>query len=464
MSISSIPLSQNPFSIWVRKADRAGVYCAPDDEIVPLILEHFKIDLVVMSFVDDMVRQTFVAFWDVAKFEQHGLKRVGDNIVQGKTKVPITLTDTSSPTITIHEIDGWLSLEHLNSILTRSIRSSPARHNKNPFVAAFKRANALEAAKDVAFSIPDLTILPALYKSFGVESFDELELSEGEMQSLAESCKRTIYNDIWETTDTNGKIIRALEVVSPMRQGRNTLMVFTDAPLSGFMRKLESLMENHKNPQGFQGGADIFQRIADGQIRGKELGQLCIANKEMLNRCTSDNYRIFRLALKREFGITWTPNLYGYKNPRDLYGRMHTAFFYRGFETPPELIRNGIVKREPGDVLVVPGPNDPPFRGAKHLVFCFNAVQPDLSFVFHYIRYQDVMLIGAGKLIEAILAAHPERHPEGALNNFIKRLTDWASGRSMLPGLIVQFEVTELPEGIEGSRIFSTRSLSAPGY
>ena len=453
----------NPFYDWVTLLHRAGESVVPNDGLVPLIKKHFKIHSSDMSLVDDLVKQAFLAFWDVAKFKQHGLKRVGDNIVQGKDKVPITRTVNLLPGFTIHEIDGWLSLEHLNSMFVRTFTSMPRSHNKNPFVAAFKRANALNAEKGIAFSIPDFTILPALYQRFGVKTFDELELSEGEMQSLAEYCRGTEYNDIWETTDTDGRIVRALEVVSPERQGRNTLMVFTDAPLSAFMRKLESMLENHKNPQGFQGGADVFQRITDGTIRGKHLGQLCISDKEMLRRCTTDNYRVFRLALKREFGIVWEAGLYGYKNPRELYGRMHTGFFYKPFGQPPELIVNGEFDPKSQGTLVVPGPTDPPFARSKFIVFCSNAILPDLSFVYTYTRYEDVRLIGAGNLIETIFEAHPE-DPEGSLNKFIARLTLWASERSMIPGIVTSFEVSELPEEVEGSRVFATQSLNAIGY
>jgi hypothetical protein len=411
---------RNPFYDWSIQFHRLGVTVCPKDGLVPLIKKHFKIDFSNLSFVDDLIKQTFLAFWDVSKFEQHGLKRVSDKIIQGKNKISITRTVHPLPELTIHEIDGWLSLDHLNSIFVRSFTSTPGVHNKNPFVAAFKRANALNAEEGTAFSIPDFTILPALYERFGVKSFEELELSEGEMESLAGFCKGTKYNDIWETTDSDGKVVRALEVVSPVRQGGNTLMILTDAPLSAFMRKLESLLENHKNPVGFKGGADVFQQIADGTIRGKKLGRLCIADKEMLRRCETDNYRVFRIALKREFGIEWEPHLYGYKNARDLYGRMHSGYFYYipGARGAVRIFEGGPPPK--GAVVVIPNATDPQtdqYPPNQDGSFWYNPARPEFSF---FLRYVDGHLFGAGTLLEAL---------GGSAERFIDEMEEMASTR-----------------------------------
>ena len=423
------PRNANPFRLdWIKREKR-GEYCVPSDSLVPMILKHFGIraDMTMsVKVVERIVRAAFVAFWDVSKFEQHGIKMVGKKIIYGDASIDIVRTRRDTGCI-VHEIDGWLSTEGLNSIFIRAAKTSANTYDTNPFLKATGKADILSNYKRNVLTLPDSTILPALYASLGVQNFNELNLSHGELEQLVKLGIGTKYNDIWETTDYDGTIIHALEVADTAPLYMNPTIVFVDTVPLNFRKQLEVILETRKNPQGFIGvKADLFQQITKGEIRGKHLGQLCISNKELLARCTADNYRIFRDALEREFEIKWPKKLgpdgtglYGYTNPRSLYGQLYTAYVYVYFQDITRgYVISGSKPTEPG-FLIVPGPGDPKLeRSGGEMAFILNVPRPDqFSFI---LVVKTGKLIGAKRLLDYLTNVDPK-----AVNEFIQEVIAW---------------------------------------
>jgi hypothetical protein len=94
--------------------------------------------------------------------------------------------------------------------------------------------------------------------------------------------------------------------------------------------------------------------------------------------------------------------MYGYKNPRDLYGRMHSGYFYCN----PEKNRAGYIPNgapaPKGSILVIPNSTDPStsdIRNLQEYVLLYNKASPSFSFVVNYANGQ---MFGAGVLIESL--------------------------------------------------------------
>ena len=409
MSISSMdflwgdPLDANPFLlIWIERLAPNGYYCCPSNEIAQLVIKHFKTTSKdIRTRPSDILIRAFIAFWDIGKAPQHLLYPSPKSIVISDVKVDIIRTYTSSKgdRPKISELDGWLSLEHLNTCLSRDLHGYFNTPATNPFFGAYKKLGHLRARRTYTF--PDLETLPDLYRSLGILSQEELKLGTGDLMALSEFCEEVKFDDILQTSGG----IHAVETQDywgvNMRMPTGTRLIFTNKPIANFAKQLATILANRKNPQGFKGGADVFSKITSGEIRGKQLGQLCMSNKELLRLCTNDDFAIFRRALRREFGIVWEAGLYGYKNARDLYGRMHTGYFFLNPEKNRAGFKFGGSQAPKDSVLVVPNATDPSdniIETQDYLLF-YNRASPSFSFVG---RMTDGQLFGAGVLIESL--------------------------------------------------------------
>uniref|UniRef100_A0A6C0CIJ8 Uncharacterized protein n=1 Tax=viral metagenome TaxID=1070528 RepID=A0A6C0CIJ8_9ZZZZ len=401
----------NPFlSTWLPMAGPGDYFC-PSDAAVTKVVKYFNTtNRHLRTKVSKTLILAFASLWDDQKKAQHGLKSMATGVIDGNLKIKV-LRVFSSAEITVHEVNAFISRPHLNMCLERDLRGSFNKPDTNPFYGAFKRSKMLLQGR--IYTFPDVTTLQDLYESLGIKSYADLNLSEGDLISLEEFCTGIKFNDILETSDGIHAIDVKVDEEGVPTELREPTIIFTDAPLANFTKQLGKILENRKNPQGFEVDAGVFEQITNGQIHGKQLGQLCISSKALLQRCQADNYGVFRRALQREFRVTWKPHLYGYRNARDLYARMHTGYFY--YDVNYVLLRHRrqyvleLFANPPleGAVLVVPNATDPvlnPNDQANDYVFMYNHKNTSFSFV---VRLADLRPFGIGLLYDSLGDAGP---------------------------------------------------------
>lgn len=181
--------------------------------------------------------------------------------------------------------------------------------------------------------IPEESVLPYLYETFGVTSFEEM-FPNGK-RDLDRVLPKMIFS--WHNLKyvKNNEIeeISILNEESFSTKNNKTTIYY----IEGMLQDVESakyldqiiFSQNKSDKANFTNlPSDVLQlMIETGKIIGKDLTSICATNKNMLHFCSKNNYEIFRVRLLKEYGVKYDESWYRNKySPVELYKKYHTDF------------------------------------------------------------------------------------------------------------------------------------------
>lgn len=208
----------------------------------------------------------------------------------------------------------------------------------NPFRSAainyISKHQDLFGSGEIQIVIPDESVLPYLYETFGVMSFEEMFPNKN--RDLDRILSKMIFS--WRNYQDikNGEIdgIRVLDEESITSIYGTFMTIYY---IEGMLQDEESanylegviLSEVKGAKSNFTNlPSNVLQlMIETGQIIGKDLTSICSTNQKMKIFCSKNNYEIFRLRLLKEYGVRYDESWYKNKyDPIELYKKYHTHF------------------------------------------------------------------------------------------------------------------------------------------
>jgi hypothetical protein len=295
----------NPFLNWLHKlgATKKGeTYYIPATSVLELLYDHFGIDERQLSDLKnprlEKVKTSLISFWAKSNFKQNGIQVEGKKI----NKVDPIGKPVAVKGFYVQYIDGWLSTEELNASLKKALEPPKV-------VAKSTRGNTNNPFNEFDFPyLPDVDYLPQLYKTLGVKSFEQLNLTRVDYVQAFEgvSGSNFVHDVAVRRLGPKGEILY--------------LKKFPSKVLDRLFRRVINLQNAQSHPTRVV--KDVLRLIALGNLSGKDLLSFCISHPEVNEFCDD---ALFIKHLAQEFGIDWKLEKHGFPTPRELYVQMHTG-------------------------------------------------------------------------------------------------------------------------------------------
>lgn len=216
--------------------------------------------------------------------------------------------------ILVRFINGWVGTPSLGKFLVRFLKGDGG-NSENPF-------NVFVGKNRYRTYLPDITYLPELYKQLGVEKFEDIPIS-GPIEWENFSPKHIDDGNVEVHFYTTS------EHIDVLWREKDERIIYLNGLPKALIDKLKALIIQKKRiipPTEWE--KDPFQAIVEGNLVGKDLIALCNTSKAINAKCNANDQELFKIALRKEFGMNWSENTHDFPTPRELYKQMHTYFDY----------------------------------------------------------------------------------------------------------------------------------------
>jgi len=369
----------NPFLDWLVEESQKGfygTYFIPANDQLDNIYKQLDIDIriyninVLLPKISKELKDAFIELWALAhnkrsaKFDSHSVEGIPFSY-KGKKEI------FKNKSLDIQYIEGFLTTPQLSLLLKRNIVLEEAKilydiQKGNPSVygdiggfvkPVANKYNPFRTPNQTKNQIlPDQTALIQLEHELDIKSFqDFLDKTKFSRRNLVDFFSyykmdgniASWSNNFYLRIEGDPNPIDILEKEEYDSGGYRYYTYYVSRLPTFMITKLRQLIFNNSNARGDLGmvTADPLHLIAEGKLKGKDLISLCLGNAKLNKLCNANNQKIFVKALHNEFNLTWQPDLYEYKTPRELYKQMHTEFYlYRNRQNDVERVIDGIIR------------------------------------------------------------------------------------------------------------------------